>query len=174
LGIATQNPIEQEGTYPLPEAQLVRFLMKVKVGYNTLDEEIKIINSVFSPKEVSQVASREDILYLQEKVHKIHIDDELVKYIAKIVDATRNPQNYGLKTGEYLEYGASPRATLALFICSKAQAMLENKDYVTPLDIIKVSKNVLRHRLILNYKADIDEVSVEDIIDQTIKAIPLP
>lgn len=173
LVIATQNPIEQEGTYPLPEAQLDRFIMKINVTYNSLDEEILIVKSQ-SAKEPSQVATIDDILNLQKKLDEIHMDEELLKYIAKITDATRNPQKYGLETAEYIEYGVSPRATIAMYNCSKAYAMIQNKDYVTPLDIVKVAKDVLRHRIILNYKAEIDEICIEDVINDVIKAIPIP
>ena len=173
LVIATQNPIEQEGTYPLPEAQLDRFILKTVVSYNSLEEEILIVKN---QKEIllDQVASKEDILNLQKELEYIHMDDELLKYIATIIDATRNPNKYNLKTAEYIEYGASPRGTIALYKCSKAYAMLQNKDYVTPLDITKVIKNVLRHRIILNYKAEVDEIDVEDIINEIIQTIDIP
>ncbi len=172
LVIATQNPIEQEGTYPLPEAQLDRFLMKVNVSYNSLEEEILIVKS--QTKEVNQVATKEDILKLQKELDNIHMDDELLRYIATIVDATRNPSKYNIKTADYIEYGVSPRATIAMYKCSKAYAMLQNKDYVTPLDIIKIAKDVLRHRIILNYKAEIDGIDSEKVINDVIKAIDLP
>jgi MoxR-like ATPase len=173
LVIATQNPIEQEGTYPLPEAQLDRFLMKINVTYNTLEEEILIVKSQ-NAKEVNRVASVEDILQLQKALEKIHMDEELLKYIAQITHATREPKLYGVETGEYIEYGVSPRATIAMYKCSKAYAMIQNKDYVTPLDIVKIAKDVLRHRIILNYKAEIDEVTVEKVINDVIKAIDIP
>ncbi|ACM93641.1 ATPase associated with various cellular activities, AAA_3 [Nautilia profundicola AmH] len=173
LVIATQNPIEQEGTYPLPEAQLDRFIMKINVTYNTLEEEILIVKAQNS-QEPEQVATIEDILNLQKQLNNIHMDEELLKYIAKITHATREPQKYGVETAEYIEYGASPRATIAMYNCSKAYAMIQNKDYVTPLDIIKVAKDVLRHRIILNYKAEIDEVTVDKVINDVIKAIDIP
>jgi len=173
LVIATQNPIEQEGTYPLPEAQLDRFILKTVVSYNSLEEEILIVKN---QKEIllDQVASKEDILNLQKELEYIHMDDELLKYIATIIDATRNPNKYNLKTAEYIEYGASPRGTIALYKCSKAYAMLQNKDYVTPLDITKVIKDVLRHRIILNYKAEVDNIDVENIINEIIQTIDIP
>jgi len=173
LVIATQNPIEQEGTYPLPEAQLDRFIMKVNVTYNTLEEEILIVKSQ-NAAEVKQVATKEDILKLQKELQNVHMDEELLKYIAKITHATRNPKEYGIKTAEYIEYGVSPRATIAMYKCSKAYAMLQNKDYVTPLDIIKVAHDILRHRIILNYKAEIDEIDVDTVINDVIKAIDIP
>ncbi len=174
LVIATQNPIEQEGTYPLPEAQLDRFLMKVNVTYNSLEDEFLIIKNIELKKEVNQVATKEDILKLQEKLNTIHIDDELIKYITKIVDASRNPSKYNLKTAEYIDLGASPRASIGLYKCSKAYAMLQNKEYVTPLDIIHIAKDVLKHRIILNYKADIDNIKIEDVIQDILSTIPLP
>jgi MoxR-like ATPase len=173
LVIATQNPIEQEGTYPLPEAQLDRFLMKVNVTYNTLEEEILIVKSQ-NAKEVKQVATLEDILELQKKLNDIHMDEELLKYIAKITHATREPKKYGVESAEYIEYGVSPRATIAMYNCSKAYAMIQNKDYVTPLDIIHVAKDILRHRIILNYKAEIDEINIDKVINDVIKAIDIP
>jgi len=173
LVIATQNPIEQEGTYPLPEAQLDRFIMKINVTYNTLQEEILIVKSQQN-KEINQVATTDDILNLQKKLNTVHMDEELLKYIAKITHATREPGKYQIKTAEYIEYGASPRATIAMYNCSKAYAMIQNKDYVTPLDIIKVAKDVLRHRIILNYKAEIDEITIDEVINDVIKAIDIP
>ena len=121
--LATQNPIEQEGTYPLPEAQLDRFMLKIDVGYNTLDEEVEIIKLLENHPKIEPVAAKEDILNLQKKLKDIHIDDELIKYIATIVDATRYPQKY-IKSFEYIELGASPRATISLVNASKANAMI--------------------------------------------------
>jgi len=173
LVIATQNPIEQEGTYPLPEAQLDRFIMKVNVTYNSLEEEILIVKSQKN-EDINRVANVEEILELQRKLNEIHMDEELLKYIAKITHATREPHKYAVQTGEYIEYGVSPRATIAMYNCSKAYAMIQGKDYVTPLDIIKVAHDVLRHRIILNYRAEIDEISVEQVINDVIKAIDIP
>jgi len=173
LVIATQNPIEQEGTYPLPEAQLDRFMMKVEISYNSVEEEIQIIKAQ-KHEEVNQVANKEDILNLREKLNKIHMDEELLEYIAKIVDATRNPQNYSLKYAEYIEYGVSPRASIAMYNASKAYALIHDKEYVTPLDIAKIAKDVLRHRIILNYKAEMEEITPNNVINDILKTIPLP
>jgi len=173
LVIATQNPIEQEGTYPLPEAQLDRFIMKVEVSYNSLEEEVLIVKAQNTP-EVKQVATKEDVLNMQQTLQNIHMDEELLQYIAKISDATRHPEKYGVKTGEYIEYGVSPRASIAMYNCSKAYAMIQGKDYVTPLDIIKTAKDVLRHRIILNYRAEVDEIDTETVINDVIKAIDIP
>jgi len=172
--LATQNPIEQEGTYPLPEAQLDRFMLKVEIGYNSLEEEIEIIKLKENSQNINQVASLEDILMLQDKIDEIHIDDELIKYIATIIDATRNPKKYNLKYGEYIELGASPRGSIALFKASKANAMLKNKDYVAPSDIIEMIPFALKHRIKLNYKAEADEIKSDLIIKEIIESIDIP
>ncbi|NPA87831.1 AAA family ATPase [Caminibacter pacificus] len=169
--LATQNPIEQEGTYPLPEAQLDRFMLKVKVGYNSLDDEVKIVKMLQNPPAINKILSKEDIFKFQEMHKNIHIDDELIKYIARIVDYTRHPLN---EIKEYIELGASPRATISLVNASKANAMLKEKDYVTPMDIIEVAPEVLRHRIILNYKAQADEVTSDEIIKKILEIIPIP
>jgi len=170
--LATQNPIEQEGTYPLPEAQLDRFMLKVEVGYNTPEEEFEIIKLLDNPKEISPVANKEDILKLQKEVKNIHIDDELIKYIIEIINETRNPKK--IKYKEYIELGASPRATISLVNASKANALLKNKDYVAPSDIIELIPLVLKHRIKLNYKAEADEISKDLIIKDIIEAIDIP
>ena len=169
--LATQNPIEQEGTYPLPEAQLDRFMLKVKVGYNTLEDEIKIVNLLQNPPVIEKKISKEDIFAFQKTHQKIHIDKELIRYIAKIIDYTRHPLN---EIKEYIELGASPRATISLVSASKANAMLKEKDYVTPMDIIEIAPEVLRHRIILNYKAQADEISTDEIIKKILEIIPIP
>ena len=173
LVLATQNPIEQEGTYPLPEAQLDRFMLKVEVGYNSLEEEIEIIKLLDNPKEIKAVANKEDILNLQKEIKNIHIDEELIKYIATIVNATRYPEKY-IKLFEYIELGASPRATISLVNASKANAMLKNKDYVAPSDIIELIPLVLKHRIKLNYKAEADEIKKDVIIKEIIETIDIP
>jgi MoxR-like ATPase len=174
LVIATQNPIEEEGTYPLPAAALDRFLMKVVIGYNNFNEEIEILKRLDIKKEISKVADKNDILALREKVKDVHIDDEVVKYIVKIIDASRNPKKYNLDIDEYIEYGASPRATISLLNASRAYALMQNKDYVTPLDIAKLAPDILRHRIILSYKAEIDEINEDKIINKILETIPLP
>ena len=170
--LATQNPIEQEGTYPLPEAQLDRFMLKVEVGYNTLEEEIEIIKLLDNPKEIKPVANKDDILKLQNEVKNIHIDEELIRYIATLINETRNPKH--IKLGEYIELGASPRATISLVNASKANAMLKNKDYVAPSDIIELIPLILKHRIQLNYKAEADEITKDMIIKEIIEAIDIP
>jgi MoxR-like ATPase len=174
LVIATQNPIEEEGTYPLPAAALDRFLMKIVIGYNDFNEEIEIIKRLDLKKEINKVAKKEDILNLREKIKTVHIDEEIIKYIVKIIDATREPKKYNLEIDEYIQYGASPRATISLFNAARAYALMQNKDYVTPLDIAKLAPDILRHRIILSYKAEIDEINEDIIINKILKTIPLP
>jgi len=171
LVMATQNPVEQEGAYNLPEAQLDRFMMKINVGYNSLEEEFLIVNRIAKEevgfKEIKQVASKEDLKNLKEEVKKVHIDDALTKYMLEIIFATRNSH-------KYLVYGASPRGSIDLFKASRARAYLDGKDYVTPLDIAKVAPDVLKHRLILNYKAISEGVKAEDIVKEIIDGVKAP
>jgi MoxR-like ATPase len=165
--LATQNPIEQEGTYPLPEAQLDRFMMKIIVSYNSIDEEVEIIKMLENDAKINKIVDKKDIEELKQIHKNIHIDEELIRYIAQIVSKTR-------EKNEYVEFGASPRATISLFKASKARAMLKNKNYVTPIDIIESAKDVLRHRIILNYKAEADEITPDKIIEKILEEIPVP
>jgi MoxR-like ATPase len=177
LTLATQNPIEQEGAYSLPEAQLDRFMLKIVVGYNTKDEELEIVTRISEGKldEVQKVASAEDLKQLQEEVKKVHIDEALKKYIVDLIFATREPENHRLlKYKEYIQYGASPRASINLFNASKAYAYLRGKDHVTPVDIAHMSKDVLRHRVILSYEAEAEGITSDEIIEKVLEAIPLP
>jgi len=177
LTLATQNPIEQEGAYQLPEAQLDRFMLKIVVGYNTKEEEVEIVTRISEGKfdEVKQVATAEDLKHLQEEVKKVHIDEALKKYVVDLIFATREPENHGLlKYKEYIQYGASPRASINLFNASKAYAFLRGKDHVTPVDIAHMSKDVLRHRVIMSYEAEAEGVTSDEIIEKVLEAIPLP
>ncbi len=177
LVMATQNPVEQEGTYPLPEAQLDRFMLKVEVGYNTLEEEFEIVNRVAKNgfEKISQVATKEDIQNMQKEVKKIHVDDAVQKYMLKLIFASRFPKEYSLdEIAEFIEFGASPRASIDLFNASRAVALLRGKDYVSPVDIAEVLENVLQHRIILNYKAEAEGVTTKTIIEKISKAIRLP
>ena len=168
LVMATQNPVEQEGTYNLPEAQLDRFMLKVVIGYNTKEEEFEIIKrNEFGFKEVKQVATKEDIFKMQEEVQNIHIDDELTKYIVELVNATRVKHRY-------IDFGCSPRSGISLYKASKAVAFLEGRDYVTPIDILSIIKDVFRHRIVLSYEAEADEVTADKIIEEIVATIPAP
>lgn len=177
LTLATQNPIEQEGAYSLPEAQLDRFMLKIVVGYNTKEEELEIVTRIAEGKldSVNQVASQEDLEALKEEVKKIHIDEELKKYIVNLIFATREPENFGLeKYKDYIQYGASPRASINLFNAAKAYAYLRGKDHVTPVDIAAMSKDVLRHRVIMSYEAEAEGISSDMIVEKVLEAVDLP
>ncbi len=177
LTLATQNPIEQEGAYSLPEAQLDRFMLKVVVGYNTKEEEVEIINRVSEGKfeEISVVATPEELAQLQEQMKAVHIDEELKAYIVNLIFATRNPADFGLKElEEYIQYGASPRASINLFNASKAYAFMRGRDFVTPVDVAMMAKDVLRHRVIMSYEAEAEGVSSDDVIEKVLEAVDLP
>ena len=175
--LATANPVEQEGTYELPEASLDRFMLKVNVTYNTFDEEFEIVQRVAKKgfETIHKVIDIEQFEQLKQNVIDVHIDDELSKYILKIVFATREPENYGLEDiKKYIEFGASPRGSIDLYKACKAYAYLNNKDFVTPYDVAKVSFLVLRHRIILNYTAVAQGMTTDNIIQKILKAIPAP
>lgn len=177
LVMATQNPIEQEGAYKLPEAQLDRFLMKILVGYNTYQEELEIVNRVVINGfgDIKQVAKKDDILALRNSLKNIHVDEEVKKYMIKLIFATRSPKEYGLdELNQYLEFGASPRASIDLYKASAAWAMINSKDFVTPLDIASVIKGVLRHRIILNYKARAKDITPDMVIEKIVEIIKAP
>ena len=177
LVMATENPVEQEGAYRLPEAQLDRFMMKVLVGYNTFDEEMEIVNRVAIKgfEQIQVVASVDDIINMKEALKQIHVDSAVKNYMTKLIFATRNPKDYDLdKIAEYIEFGASPRASIDLYKASIATALIRGKDYVTPLDISYVLKGVLRHRLILNFKARANGITTDYIIEKIIQKIKTP
>jgi len=177
LVMATENPVEQEGTYRLPEAQLDRFMLKVLVGYNTLEEEIEIVNRVAISgfEEVNTVASLEDLQEIKEAFKKVHVDESIKEYMTKIVFATRFPKEYGCsEIAEYIEFGASPRASIDLYKASCAIALVRGNDFVTPLDISYIANSVLRHRIILNYKAQAKHITTDDVIKTIIEKIKAP
>ena len=177
LVMATENPVEQEGTYRLPEAQLDRFMLKVVVGYNTLEEEMEIVNRVAIKgfEKVNAVASIEDLKTIREEFHNVHVDEAIKEYMTKIVFATRFPKEYGCDDiAEFLEFGASPRASIDLYKASCAVALIRGNDFVTPLDISYIASSVLRHRLILNYKAQAKHITADEIIKRIIETIKVP
>ena len=177
LVMATQNPVEQEGAYNLPEAQLDRFMMKLVVGYNTKEEELEIArrvaNNAFGKIEV--VATKEDLEKLKQEVVQVHIDKEVEEYIIDIIFATREPQNYGLEElQKYIAFGASPRASIDMFKATKALSYMRGKEYVTPLEIAYIAKDILRHRIILSYEAEAEDIKPDFIIDKVLEAVPIP
>lgn len=177
LVLATQNPIEQEGTYPLPEAQVDRFLLKVKVGYPSKEEEIKILNAVASGtlKQPKSVTTKEQILRARETVKSVYIDERIQEYIVNIVLATRDPGAFKRPDlVSLIEVGASPRASIGLAQASKAHAFIQGRAYVTPEDVKSVAMEVLRHRIILSYEAEAEEVAAETIVQRILDTIAVP
>ncbi len=174
--VATQNPIEQEGTYPLPEAQIDRFMAKLLVVYPEKEEEIEILKRMGGKEEpkAKSVLQRIDLLRSQVLMRDIHIDHRLLKYITDIVDSTRRPDKYGLKMKEYIMYGASPRGSLFLSLASKAAAFLDGRGYVIPEDVKWMARDVLRHRIILSYEAEAEEVTQDELIASIISSIRIP
>lgn len=177
LTLATQNPVESEGAYNLPEAQLDRFMLKVVVGYNTKEEEKLIARRVANKnyKEIKKVANKEDILLFKDEIKKVHIDEEVEDYIARIVFATREPEKYGLEDIQnYIEYGASPRASIDLYKSSKAYAFLRGRDFVTPVDVAAMAKDAMRHRIIMSYEAEAEGISADFVIEKVLQKIEIP
>jgi len=177
LVLATQNPIEQEGTYPLSEAQTDRFMMKVKINYPSFEEEKEIIARMgtLGPKpEPSSILTAEEILTTRQLVNQIYIDDKVTDYLLSIVYATRDPKQYKVNIEGLLEYGASPRASIALKIGSKAHAFLAGRNFVTPHDIKSIAPDILRHRLRLSYEAEAEQMSTDDVIQRILDTIPVP
>jgi MoxR-like ATPase len=177
LVMATQNPIEQEGTYPLPEAQVDRFMLKLNITYPKKDEEYDIMQRMTSGSEmkVSPVVSPKDILKARKVVNEVYMDDKIDRYIIDIVFATRNPEEYGLKEIEPLiAFGASPRASINLKLAAKAHAFLRRRGYVTPEDVKSIGMDVLRHRIIVTYEAEAEEVTAEDVVRRVINHIEVP
>lgn len=177
LVLATQNPIEQEGTYPLPEAQVDRFMLKVKINYPSRDEELKIMRQNISNDglSVNQVISPEDILRARNLIHEVYIDEKIEKYILDIVFATRNPKQFGLSNlVDLISYGASPRATINLALGAKAMAFIKRRGYVIPEDVRAICFDVLRHRIAVTYEAEAEELTSENIIQEILNRIEVP
>src|SRR5713101_230333 len=177
LVLATQNPIEQEGTYPLPEAQVDRFMLKLKLDYPSKEEELAILNrmAVIEPSlAVDPVLSADDIFALRRAIDQIYVDDKIKRYIVEIVHATRRPADYGLDIAPYIQYGASPRATIFLTRAAKGLAFLEGRGYVTPQDVKTIGYDVLRHRLIVTYEAEAEDISAENLLQRIFDQLKVP
>ncbi|MFY8035093.1 MAG: AAA family ATPase [Flexibacteraceae bacterium] len=175
LVLATQNPVEQEGTYPLPEAQVDRFMLKVNVSYPTKTEELEIMRRMSTTNErteVRKILSPQDIFGIRELINRVTVSSSLENYIIELIFATRNPADYGLKDeANYILYGASPRASISLIRASKALVFLNNRDYVLPEDIKEAASDVLNHRIILNYEAEADGVVSRQVIDKILATV---
>jgi MoxR-like ATPase len=177
LVLATQNPIEQEGTYPLPEAQVDRFMLKVKIGYPTRDEELAIMrqNVAGDDKVIKPIVSTKDILSAREVVRQVYMDEKIERYILDIVFATRDPKNYRLeKLVPLISYGASPRASISLAMASKAHAFIKRRGYVIPEDVRAICPDVLRHRVAVTYEAEAEEITSEHVVAEILNSVEVP
>jgi MoxR-like ATPase len=177
LVMATQNPIEQEGTYPLPEAQVDRFMLKIKLDYPNKEDELAILNrmSAVEPQlDVSPVLEADDIFTLRQALDQVYVDDKIKRYIVDVVHATRHPAEYQLDLAPYIQVGASPRATIFLTRAAKAHAFLEGRGYVTPQDVKSIGYDVLRHRLIITYEAEAEDLTSDDLLKRIFDSLRVP
>lgn len=175
--MATQNPVEQEGVYQLPEAQLDRFMLKLVVDYNTKTEELEIARRISSGKfeEINPVLSRDELDKLKTAIKEIHVDSEVEEYMIELVNATRNPGDYGLEElKEYIQFGASPRVSIDMFKAVKAMAFMRGKDFVTPVDVAYIVKELMRHRIVLSYEAEAEGITTDEIIQKVLEAVAIP
>ncbi len=175
LVLATQNPVEQEGTYPLPEAQIDRFMMKIHIDYLDKEAELEVMRRMSNMSfdyQVKTILSKEDIFIIKDCINRVNISESLERYIIELVFATRKPKDYGLiDEANYIQYGVSPRASINLNLAAKAIAFFNNRDYVLPEDIKEVASDVLNHRIILNYEAEADAVSTRQIVDNILRKV---
>jgi MoxR-like ATPase len=177
LVLATQNPIEQEGTYPLPEAQVDRFMLKLKLTYPSKEDELLILNrmSAIEPDlTIDAVLAPADLFALRKALDEIYVDDKIKRYIVDIIHCTRKPADYGLDIAPYIQYGASPRATIFLARASKAQAFLDGRGYVTPQDIKSIGPDVLRHRVTVTYEAEAEDITSETLLQRIFNSLKVP
>jgi MoxR-like ATPase len=177
LVLATQNPIEQEGTYPLPEAQVDRFMLKLKLTYPSKDDELIILNrmSVVDPKlTIDAVLGPSELFALRGALDQIYVDEKIKRYIVDIVHATRQPADYSLDIAPYIQYGASPRATIFLARAAKAQAFLDGRGYVTPQDVKSIGPDVLRHRVSVTYEAEAEDITSETLLQRIFNSLKVP
>lgn len=177
LVLATQNPVDQEGTYPLPEAQVDRFMMKVNIDYPSKKDEMEVMRRMtdaFFVSEVNPILGKEDIFAIRAEINKVRIAEPLENYIIELVFSTRFPEKYGMnEEAKYIQFGASPRASINLNLAAKAVAYMDQRDYVLPEDIKEIADDVLNHRIILNYEAEADNISTRDLIKRILDRIPL-
>ncbi|MEL6537121.1 MAG: MoxR family ATPase [Bacteroidota bacterium] len=177
LVLATQNPVDQEGTYPLPEAQVDRFMMKVYVDYPTKEEELEVMrrmSNLTAEHTLDTILTKEDIFDIRKEINAVSISESLERYIIELVFATRQPKDYGLlDEAQYIQFGVSPRASINLNLAAKAVAYMDERDYVLPEDIKDVAQDVLNHRLLLNYEAEADGVDTRHVIDTVLKKVPI-
>jgi MoxR-like ATPase len=176
LVLATQNPIEQEGTYALPEAQVDRFMFKLKVGYPSTEQELLIIQRMARAEPqltVDTVLSLESLMQMRRELENVFIDEKVERYIIRIVDATRTPANYQLQIERYLRFGASPRASIYLSLAARGHALMQERDFVTPQDVKDVAHDILRHRMAISYRAEAEALTSDDLLDQILAQVPV-
>jgi len=176
LVLATQNPIEQEGTYALPEAQVDRFMFKLKVDYPGMDDELLVMQRMAKPQvdlDVEPVITLDDILEIRKALEAVFFDVKVERYIVRVVDATRQPERYGMDFSRYLRFGASPRASIYLSLASRGLAMMQGRDYTVPQDVKDVAHDVLRHRMALSYRADAENRTSDDLIAEILETVPV-
>ena len=177
LVLATENPIDQEGTYLLPEAQVDRFMLKLKVEYPSKAEEREILDRMASTApslEVDIVTTLDAIRQTRKYVNQVHLDKKVRDYIVNLINSTRNPEDYGMKIGQFIQFGASPRATISLTLAAKAWALLKGRSYVVPQDVSEIGMDVLRHRVIPSYEAEAENMNSEDLVQSIFDAVPIP
>jgi MoxR-like ATPase len=178
LALATQNPVEQEGTYPLPEAQVDRFMLKIIIDYPSEEEEIEVMRRMAKtgkPEPLKPVISAEKVMEARQVINELYIDEKVENYIINLVFATRNPDNYGLSNlTELINFGASPRASINLNLAARTQAFMDHRAYVTPEDVRTIAKDVLRHRIIPTFEAEAEEITSEDLIDKIMGTVQVP
>lgn len=176
LVLATQNPVEQEGTYMLPEAQVDRFMFKLKVGYPSMEDELVVMQRMARAEpmlEIEPVLTIERLLEMRRELEAVFINESVERYIIRIVDASRHPQNYGLDIDHYLRFGASPRASIFLSLAARGNAMLQGRDYTTPQDVKDIAHDILRHRLAISYRAEAESITSDDLLRQILSQVPV-
>ena len=175
--MATQNPVEQEGVYQLPEAQLDRFMLKLVVSYNTKDEELEIARRISSGnfEDINAAINEEDLDELKKQIKDVHVDAEVEEYMIELVNATRNPEEYGLEElKDFIQFGASPRVSIDMFKAVKAMAYMREKDFVSPVDVAYIAKELMRHRIVLTYEAEAEGISTDEIIQKVLETVKIP
>ncbi|MDP4879256.1 MAG: MoxR family ATPase [Opitutales bacterium] len=176
LVLATQNPIEQEGTYALPEAQVDRFMFKLKVGYPSMDEELIVMQRMANTQpllDIAPILTIEELMQMRAELEKVFIDEKVERYILRLVDATRHPERYDLDLSRYLRFGASPRASIYLSLASRGHALMQGRDYATPQDVKDVSHDILRHRMAISYRAEAESSTSDGLLDQILAKVPV-
>ncbi|WPJ95675.1 AAA family ATPase [Coraliomargarita algicola] len=176
LVLATQNPIEQEGTYMLPEAQVDRFMFKLKVDYPSMQDELVVMQRMARTEalpEIEAVLQIDQLMQLRKELEAVFIDEKVERYIIRIVDATRHPGNYQLELDRYLRFGASPRASIYLSLAARGHALMQGRDYTTPQDVKDVAHDILRHRMAISYRAEAEAITSDDLLDKILSAVPV-